>query len=157
MEVRLAGPGDVDPVVSILEEAAGWLRSRGIDQWPAVFRREAVADRVGRREVYLAWAASEAAGTFSLQADDAVMWGERPPDALYLHGLAVRRRHAGLGRELLAWAERAAHLAGRRYLRLDCMAENRGLRAYYEGAGFTLRGTRRWPGGRDSSLYEKAV
>jgi GNAT superfamily N-acetyltransferase len=157
MEVRLAGRGDVDPVVSILEEAAAWLRSRGIDQWPAVFRREVVADQVSRREVYLGWAGAEAAGTFSLQAADPVMWGERAPDALYLHGLAVRRHHAGLGRELLAWAERAAGAAGKRYLRLDCMAANPRLRAYYERAGFAHRGTRRWPSGRDSSLYEKAV
>jgi GNAT superfamily N-acetyltransferase len=157
MEVRLAGPGDVDPVVSILEEAAAWLRSRGIDQWPAVFRREFVADHVGRREVYLAWAGAEAAATLSLQAADPEMWGERPPDALYLHGFAVRRRHAGLGRELLHWAERAAATAGRRYLRLDCMAANPGLRAYYERAGYVHRGTRPWPSGRDSSLYEKAL
>jgi GNAT superfamily N-acetyltransferase len=157
VEVRLAGPEDVELVARILEEAAAWLRSRGIDQWPVVFPRGVVAEHVGRRECYLAWDGAEAVGTLSLQAADPEMWGERPPDALYLHGLAVRRGHAGLGRELLAWAERAADAAGKCCLRLDCMAGNPGLRAYYEGAGFELRGTRRWDGGWESSLYEKTV
>jgi GNAT superfamily N-acetyltransferase len=156
--VRRAGEEDVDRVVRILEESARWQRSRGIEQWPARFAHELVARQLRVHEGYLAWDGAEAVGTFSLQPSDSGMWGERPPDALYLHRLAVRRSHRGLGRELLAWAERAAAAAGRRYLRLDCMAANRSLRAYYERAGYAHLGdVRIGGGGWTASLYEKAV
>jgi len=39
---------------------------------------------------------------------------------------------------LLAWADRQVSDAGRRWLRLDCPASNRGLRTYYERLGFEL-------------------
>lgn len=154
--MRRARAEDVDLVADLLEDAARWLRSRGIDQWPARFPRTIVAEHLLRRECYLAWDDGEAVGTFSLQPSDPEMWGERAADALYLHGLAVRRSHAGLGRELLAWAETRAADTGKRYLRLDCMAANAALRAYYERAGFRHVGDRRSPGW-GASLYEKAV
>ena len=70
------------------------------------------------------------------------MWDEQPPDAGYLHGLCVRRAGAevGLGAALLDWAGRRVAAAGRRWLRLDCMAANPRLRAWYEGLGFSYRG-----------------
>jgi GNAT superfamily N-acetyltransferase len=156
VEVRRAAEEDVERVAGLLEEAAAWLRSRGIDQWPARFPREGVARRVRERECYLAWDGADAVGTFSLQPSDPVLWGERPADAVYLHGLAVRRTHRGLGRELLAWAERAAAAAGKRYLRLDCNAGNPRLCAYYRDAGFLHVGDRLaedW----SASLFEKRV
>ena len=58
-----------------------------------------------------------------------------------MHGLAIGRGFAGrrLGRELLRWAEDHVARSGRSYLRLDCMAENRGLNGYYVRAGFRCR------------------
>jgi GNAT superfamily N-acetyltransferase len=156
LEVRLAEGRDVDRVVALLEEASAWIRSLDIDQWPARFPRHVVAERLAAHECYLAWVGGEAVGTFSLQPSDAGLWGERPEDALYLHGLAVRRDHAGLGRKLLAWAEGRAAAAGRRYLRLDCMTDNLRLRTYYERAGYRHVGDRRFPGWT-ASLYEKRV
>jgi GNAT superfamily N-acetyltransferase len=156
MDVRRAGAADVGRVVEILEEAAAWQRSRGIRQWPSRFPPEDVARRMRMCDWYLAWDGPEAVGTFTLQPSDPVVWGERPADALYLHHLAVRRTHAGLGRQLLTFAERTTLEAGRRYLRLDCMAANPELRAYYERAGFRHAGEWRG-GGWTASLYEKPV
>ena len=81
-------------------------------------------------------------GTITLQWVDEPMWGARPPDAGYVHRLAIRRSVAGLGAELLASAD--AHVAahGRAFLRLDCWSGNAALRRYYEHAGFTHRGER---------------
>ncbi|HKF74893.1 MAG TPA: GNAT family N-acetyltransferase [Candidatus Dormibacteraeota bacterium] len=155
-DLRRAGENDVEEVAAILEEAAAWLRSRGIDQWPARWPRSWLAARIREAECYLALRDGRAAGTLSLQRSDLPIWGERPPDALYVHRLAVRRRDAGLGRRLLTWAEQAAAATGRRYLRLDCLAENRQLTAYYERAGYCHRGEVR-VARRTSSLYEKDV
>ncbi len=108
--------------------------------------------------MYLALLAGQAVGTFALQWADEETWGSLPDDAGYVHGLAVRRDFAGrgLGRELLRWKENRVSLSGRKYLRLDCTAENEALNAYYRRAGFTYRGcvTVR---GLEISLYEKRV
>jgi protein-tyrosine phosphatase len=146
-------------VLLILDEAAAWLVSRGIGQWlPGSFSEVTFRERIKRREVYLLWRAEEAVGTLTLQWSDPFFWGEQPPDAGYVHALAVRRSFAGkgLGRALLACAERLAASEGKQYLRLDCMTENPGLRAYYESAGFVHQGDRVgsvW----SASLYQKTV
>jgi GNAT superfamily N-acetyltransferase len=52
-----------------------------------------------------------------LQDADEDSWGARPDDALYLHGLRVRRAYAGqgIGRAILRWAEEQVTACGRRY------------------------------------------
>ena len=82
-----------------------------------------------------------AVGTLTLGWDDHRFWGEGN-DAGYVHRLALVSSHrgGGLGHELLDWAESQVVAAGRRYLRLGCLAENGPLRAYYGAAGFEHRG-----------------
>lgn len=96
-------------------------------------------------------------------------WADPLGKAGYVRRLAVRRSHAGqgLGSQLLDWAADQVGAAGKRLLRLDCVAENAGLRRYYEGVGFTHLGdvdaeypdlespgqTRRFR----MSLYQRAV
>src|ERR1700722_9717262 len=43
--LRLAVPGELDTVVGLVREAAGWLASKGIDQW-----QEPWPDLTGQRE-----------------------------------------------------------------------------------------------------------
>jgi ribosomal protein S18 acetylase RimI-like enzyme len=160
--IEQAQPSDLDTVLDILEEVAGWLTSRGIDQWqPGVFRRirrQSIADQVSRGEVYLARRDGQPVGTLTLQWADKMFWGNVPDDAGYIHRLAIRRAYAGmeLGCHLLRWAERKVASAGKDYLRLDCMAENQALRQYYEQAGFTSRGEIQGQGWK-ASLFEKKV
>jgi GNAT superfamily N-acetyltransferase len=154
--IRPARDDQLEHVASILEEAARWLFSRGVNQWPATVGRARIAAQTDSRDFYLAWDGAQAVGTFSLQTADVEMWGEQPDEALYLHSLAVRRSHRGLGRQLLSWAEQEAEGRGKRYLRLDCDAASPALRSYYERAGYAYR--RDVPGaGWTVSLYEKPV
>jgi protein-tyrosine phosphatase len=79
-----------------------------------------------------------------------------------MHKLAIRRDHAGLGRELLALAESLAREGGAMCLRLDCVAANPALRAYYEKAGFEYRGENENEGKGSlfnvpAALYEKRL
>ena len=108
--------------------------------------------------MYLAKLGELPVGTLALQWSDEETWGEVPKDAGYVHGLAIRRSLAsrGLGRELLRWAENQAASSGKKYLRLDCMTENRALNEYYKRAGFVYRGRARVRG-LEVSLYEKEV
>jgi hypothetical protein len=131
----LAAPGQATEVLAVLDEAAAWLRGRGVRQWPPRFEPSWVEGAVERGETWLAMAGERVSGTVTLDVSDPV-WDGVPGAALYLHRMAVRRPAAGLGAVILGWAAGVARGQGRAALRLDCVASNGRLRAYYERAGF---------------------
>lgn len=146
--------------VAVHEEAATWLWERGVRQWrPGEFIIQEALDLLASGgEVYLARRDGAPAGGFTLQWEDAAVWGERSPDAGYLHALCVRRDASGLGlgAALLDYAGERVATAGRARLRLDCWAGNDALRAYYERRGFTLHGLAA-EHGFHVALYERAA
>jgi ribosomal protein S18 acetylase RimI-like enzyme len=159
LEIRVARIADLDTAMSILEEAARWMVRRGIEVWtPNSFSRRRIADLIESGEMFLAVLDGRPVGTFTLQWSDRETWGDVPDDAGYVHGLAINRNFAGtgLGRELLRRAEQMVSRAKREYLRLDCVADNEALNAYYRRAGFGYRG-RAVVSGIAVSLYEKRV
>jgi GNAT superfamily N-acetyltransferase len=134
-EFQVAAPGQLDDVLTVLDEAAAWLRSREVVQWPSRFEPSWVQGAVHHGEVWLVRVRGTISATVTLDQADRV-WDGVPGSALYVHRMAVRRQAAGLGAVILA---RAAALARERdlgALRLDCVASNGRLRAYYEAAGF---------------------
>jgi GNAT superfamily N-acetyltransferase len=142
LEVRflVAAPGQVDEVLAVLDEAAAWLHGRGLEQWPARFDPSWVEGAVRRGETWLALAGGTVSGTVTLDQCDSVWDGLPGAAALYVHRMAVRRSASGLGAVILRWAAGIARQQGREALRLDCVASNGRLRAYYEAAGFVHRG-----------------
>ena len=127
----------------MLEGAALWMVRRGIEGWtPGSLSRRRISDLIEGGEMYLAVLEGQPVGTFALQWEDRETWGDFPDDAGYVHGLAILRMFAGmgLGREILRRAEQMVCLAGRQYLRLDCVADNEALNHYYQRAGFGYRG-----------------
>jgi GNAT superfamily N-acetyltransferase len=138
VRVRPARADEVDVVLDVLADAAEWLRARGIDQWPERFDADWVMPAIERGETWLAVRESEGevVGTLVVQWEDPIFWAGYPADAGYVHRLAVRRHGDGLGARLLQWAEKHVAAAGKPFLRLDCVAWNGPLRAYYERAGY---------------------
>jgi GNAT superfamily N-acetyltransferase len=136
IDLRTARADEIDVVLDVLADAAAWLRARGIDQWPDRFERGWVMPAIEQGETWLAERGGDVVGTLVVQWEDPMFWAGYPNDAGYLHRLAVRRRGTGLGAELLGWAERHAAEAGKLFLRLDCVAWNEPLRAYYERVGY---------------------
>jgi len=127
-------------VVAVLADAAAWLRARGVEQWPDRFSTEWVMPAIEAGQTWLAEENGEAVGALVVQWDDPLFSAGYPSDAGYLHRLAVRRHGDGLGSRLLRWAEYHAAGAGKTYLRLDCVASNGSLRAYYERAAYEYAG-----------------
>jgi GNAT superfamily N-acetyltransferase len=148
----------VATVAELLDEATAWVGERGYEQWPLPFPHEELAAAIDRGEVYLAELDGEPVATVTLLWDDPQYWGARPPDAAYVHKLAVRRACAGqrIGSAIVEWADVAAARAGRRFLRLDCLRDNPGIRAYYERLGFEHRGDL-VVNDRRMSIYERPV
>lgn len=161
-----AQPSDLAVMTEILEEAALWIESLDIDQWrPGYFfatsSQKRMAENIRDGEVYLVLCDEQVIGTITVQVGSAIdeeLWDhDTLNEALYIHRLAIRRRFAGhgLGYMLMHWAEHLAKQAGKTYLRLDCMADNAALCAYYERDGFIRRGIigESWK----SSIYEKNI
>ncbi|MGC5290588.1 GNAT family N-acetyltransferase [Micromonospora sp. DT231] len=136
---RRAGVDDIPDVLRVLDEAAAWLRERGISQWPARFEAGWIDDACRRGETWLIEINDRIAGTVTLDWADPV-WADISGQAAYVHRMAVCRWAGGLGAVILAWAADTARSDGRDALRLDCVASNRRLRAYYEASGFVHRG-----------------
>jgi GNAT superfamily N-acetyltransferase len=149
LTIRAAEAHELDDVLGVMDEAAGWLPTVGMgEQWPASFSRDpAWVERfrgwMGQGRVFLARVDDGAAvGCFRLLDADDHMWGDQPARALYLHSLAVRRSAAGqgLGQAMLDWALQHAASTGAEELRLDCWAGNERLKRYYAEAGVEARG-----------------
>jgi GNAT superfamily N-acetyltransferase len=139
---------DLSLVMGILDDAAAWLHSRGIDyQWPSPVP-ESSWDRTERGiregQVYLARTGDQCpVGTFRIEWRDTYeAWPHDPDYAGYVRSIAIRSSARGhnIGASMLEWARQ--HIRGhhRRYMRLRCCAENLNLCRYYEDLGFALQG-----------------
>jgi protein-tyrosine phosphatase len=141
-------------------DAYRFMEANGIQQWiPAQLTLDAVAYAFERSEMFLVRSEGEVVGTFFLIRSDPILWkGEDPPDAAYLHRLAVDRRRAGegIGRRILELAEAYVRESKIARLRLDCAGDNARLNEYYRRAGFVYRG-RTEGDGWSASLYEKIL
>jgi GNAT superfamily N-acetyltransferase len=158
VNVRLARDDDVALIAEMLDEATAFVATVGFVQWPVPFPEDELRQRIRQRELYVVDEDDEPAATFTLLWDDPFFWGERPPDAVYVHKFAVRRTFAGrrLGERILDWVDATAAAAGRAFVRLDTLRDDAGIRRYYERLGFDYRGEQddpRFP----VVLYERCV
>ena len=151
---------DIDTVLGILDEAATWIIEQRLPSvWkPGGFSRQTFLEQISRGEVHIGMVDDTPAGTITLQWADLVFWGEQQPNAGYVHKLAVRPAYTGqkTGVEMLKWAESVARKAGKEFLRLNCLAEDRKIRDYYERVGFLYKGDVDGPRAK-ASLYEKTL
>ena len=141
-----ASKDELDVVIEIYDDAALWLTAQGSRQWPypqPQWIRDAIEGRIEQGQVFLCRAPDDRAiGTIRVQWADPNVWPEDSGDAGYIHGLATRRelKGQGIGRLMLEWARDYIRANGKKYLRLDCVADNPALRRYYENLGFRFCG-----------------
>ncbi|MEU8761548.1 GNAT family N-acetyltransferase [Streptomyces sp. NPDC048659] len=164
LRVRRAAEADLTTLVRLRDAAARWMLARGVTgQWlPGELGEDHFRRVLERDEVWLAEDAGRVVGAWELWWRDEAAWGPQPPVAGYVHRLMVDREAAapGTGRLLLRAAEARVRAAGRSRVRLDCLAGNAPLNAYYEGAGYREVGLlteKPQPGGvsRSFTLREK--
>lgn len=136
LSLRRAADSDREDVLEILDEAAQWLTSIGVQQWPSPFPRATVARDFEHNLVWLAVLDGQTVATASVLTTDPLFWGDVGGNAWYLHRVAVRRSVAGMGAKVLVLIEQEAAKMGAKWIRLDCGA---GLQDYYEKAGYRLR------------------
>jgi GNAT superfamily N-acetyltransferase len=146
IEVKQATLADLLTVSSILKEAAAWLQGTGREMWrDDELDPERIHEDVAAGLFNLGHYDEVPAGTIKFQLEDRRFWPDvTGSDAAYVHRIAVRRQFAGKGVStgMLDWAVSHAGSLGRSYLRLDCEADRRELRAIYERFGFRLHSYR---------------
>lgn len=175
------GADQTDEALNILDEAAAWLRDRGVDsQWPTSFREpspeDIPRDRVEELRQYALlgqlWVLrdraydNQAVGTIVITHWPDLEFAHHWPgghhnlfDARYLARMAVRRSVAGQGVgsmmvEFAAWVARSIGVSN---LRLDCAKTNTALHQYYERLGFRRVGTVELPWRKSGALFERPV
>ncbi|MFS0722407.1 GNAT family N-acetyltransferase [Paenibacillus sp. 1P07SE] len=161
LAIRRATVDDVEGILFLLTDAARWIHTaHGFWQWRVEsFTFENVHTFVQDHEVFVALQGHELVGCFSVQWGYEIIWGEQYHEhAGYVHRLCVsrHRKGKGIGRELLRYAESYIHAQGKRWIRLDCMADNPSLNAYYTSLGFVRQGrfdAQFW----SANLYEKEI
>ena len=144
-ELRVAASREPEVSAAIIEEVAAWGEAAGMPSWtPGSFTgSESVGISRLRGDIasgglYLIWRGAYPIGTFSLLERDPMFWPDGGDAAMYLHRFAVSRGAAGAGRFAVEWCLRETRRRGRSHVRLDCLADNPGIRRYYERFGFTV-------------------
>jgi GNAT superfamily N-acetyltransferase len=155
-----AAPSDLGDVLSLLKEAASWLRSRGLDQWPGGFGADRIAPLINRGEVYLIRDGAVAIATVTVSAEgDADFWtpAELAEPALYVAKLAIARDRAGhrFGELILRWTVDFAARQGTDWARLDAWRTNHQLHRWYRQAGWTYVRTVPVPHRNSGALFQR--
>lgn len=165
-ELRLqpAVNDDAGALAELRDEAARWLLARGYRQWEVgEFTAEQFARSVELDEVLVVRDDGRIVATVTLTAEDELVWAGRAcADAAYVHRLIVARSHSGqgLGSAILAAVEECARRRGATVVRLDFVASNGDLGAFYRRRGYREVGGLEFPsspGIRPCTLMEKQL
>lgn len=155
---------DTEDVLSLLMETAEWFKDNGSTQWSGLLNgidAHRTEEAVGRGDVFICKVEAEVVGMVMLlqrpSAWDRNLWNlheEQSNEAVYLHRLATRRKYANqqLGEEILNWCKDSIRFQGKDKIRLDCLADNEFLNAFYQRGGYTYIGEN-----EGYSLYEQFI
>jgi len=166
--LRCATEIDHEVIISLIDEAAEWLRTKNTNQWaqpwPSVEdRNHRILKDLRLGNTWIAWDGDTPAATITVDPADSPIWpAERLRErAVYVCRLVVSRSHSGqgLGAALLDWAGlRARQRYGAHWVRIDVWTTNEALHAYYTRQGFESCGVSKeidhYP---SAALFQKAT
>ncbi|MFC5530029.1 GNAT family N-acetyltransferase [Cohnella yongneupensis] len=164
IRAHLAQPEDASRIMELFRITAEWLKSKGSTQWADLLvgiDRHNTAAAITRGEVILFKQEDRPAAVVIFMPRpsewDLNLWGDRAFDerAVYLHRLSVHRDFAGigLGQQIMKWIDTGiAFPPDKTCIRLDCIANNPTLNAFYRKAEYA------YIGDKDGfNLYEKTI
>ncbi|UUZ83862.1 GNAT family N-acetyltransferase [Paenibacillus sp. P26] len=140
LHIRNIKDHEIVQVSLILEEAALWLKNMGRAMWnESQYSVNGIVSHYRIDDIYLGFVEDEAAVAMILQEEDPLLWPDvETGQSLFLHKLAVKRKHAkqGISGGMIGWAKELARSLGKSYLRLDCASDRPSLCGFYEKHGF---------------------
>ncbi|PFE03303.1 GNAT family N-acetyltransferase [Bacillus cereus] len=148
-QIRTAHNNESTLIIHMLKEIAQWLKDKEINQWQYLLEGrddEEIAQAVTNNNTYIILKENEMIGTFtvsSTQSDwDRHIFGEDVFfDSLYLHRLAIIPKYMKrrIGERILMWIQDNMH-TDKKFLKLDCVANNTKLNKFYKNNGFEYFG-----------------
>jgi GNAT superfamily N-acetyltransferase len=155
-------PSNIDELLALLRRIALWLKGKGLTQWEDFLEEKGrliLEKRFREGKVYKVLHGSALIGIYVVQDDD-VFWHQMRKDnlACWVHTMGVDPDHIGrgVGAQILAQIEEMARLAGKKFVRLDCMDDNPKLCTFYESQSFQKVGIQSWKEWQ-IRLYEKTI
>ncbi|MEK3805436.1 GNAT family N-acetyltransferase [Bacillus sp. FSL H8-0547] len=158
LHIRLAEPDESSHIIKLLRKTALWIKEQEINQWSYLLdggEDEEIVRCIKNKETYVVQQNDKLAATFTLYPSqnewDQEIWGHQEENAVYLHKLAVYPAYMkqGIGNVILSWIPEAVRAD---LIRLDCVADNEKLNAFYKENGFELIGVT-----KGHSKYQKEV
>jgi GNAT superfamily N-acetyltransferase len=146
LHIRLAEPYESSHIIKLLRDTAHWIQEQGINQWSYLLdggEDEEIVRCIENNQTYVVEKNGELTATFTLYPSqnewDQEIWGHQEENAVYLHKLAVNSAYMkqGIGNVILSWISEAVRAD---LIRLDCVADNEKLNAFYKENGFELTG-----------------
>ena len=147
LAIRSVAPADAPAVLALLHAAHAWNLANGFNFTAADITPEALALRLDPGHFFVAEDAGQIVGTIEVKPERAGPdWG--------FHLLAVDpdAKRGGIGKALVAHAERLGRQAGAPRMILDTPESHPWLPAYYEKLGYRRFGTDQWEGKRYRSV-----
>lgn len=158
--IKNLSENEVGEFVSVLQEAALWLKNEGQEMWDV---HQLTPDHLLKHnsidELFIGYINDEVAAVMILQEEDKIFWPDVANDSLFLHKLAVRRKYSkqGVSIEMINWAKLQARIRNKKYVRLDCAADRPKLCHFYESQGFRQVGEKVMFGNYPIRFYEFAI
>lgn len=164
VQAAFAKPEDAPAIMELYRITAEWLKSKGSTQWADLLvgiDRHNTAAAIARQEVIFFKQGEDPAAVVILMLApsewDINLWGDDSSNAkaVFLHRMCIHRNFGGigLGEQVIRWVDSGvAYPADKELIRLDCIADNPILNAFYRNAGYTRAGAR-----NGFNLYEKRL
>ncbi|MGD6793121.1 GNAT family N-acetyltransferase [Metabacillus indicus] len=146
LHIRLAVLDEASHIIKLLRDTAQWIQEQGINQWSYLLdggEDEEIVRCIENNQTHVVEKNGELTATFTLyplqNEWDQEIWGHQEENAVYLHRLAVNSAYMkqGIGNVILSWIPEAVSAD---WIRLDCVADNEKLNAFYRENGFEWAG-----------------
>lgn len=142
---RPAEEEDIDAVFELYEKRIAWMNEKGIRQWNvtdylSVYPKPCYRTQQRLGNLYVMCSEVVVGAVVLLRSDD--QWNNvSDTDVLYVHNFVTDPKEKGAGKIMISESEKMCAAQGRRFIRLDCAADNIFLNNYYVSLGYELVGT----------------